>query len=331
MFDYIHSFKIHHIEAQEATLPIWDCLSFISTKIGLDLYIVGGICRSILYSNSGDIGQSSVGFQKVLDVDLCSPGVLDPNNGGFTMGDPKVWLASIGTTDYFYNEKLQVVQWVQVWENSIYNMSLSIFRQELCYPEHSREPQVVWNGSWFTDWVRRDFYANSIYIRITNYRQTNHKKNILWFEALSAKGPGAWIGKPSLRIAEDPLRVFRLARFTNLPQVGLLFRQANVDTIDWLVFDSYKHKLSWHVIWQEFGKWANFWLAQENLCWSASCHVSWCLWTKALAIWLDTPIRVSWEQFQFYATNIHAQARNMDGKNLEVCGGCGLWVLVCCL
>ncbi len=94
------------------------------------------------------------------------------------------------------------------WGSIVVNgADITSFRREEYWPD-SRYPKVVFTPHLVEDAKRRDFTANAIYLapdgRMTDpFSGAQHLRD----------GAMVWIGDPTVRLAEDPLRWWRWLRF----------------------------------------------------------------------------------------------------------------------
>tara|TARA_Y100001970_G_scaffold293743_1_gene442798 strand:+ start:3254 stop:4492 length:1239 start_codon:yes stop_codon:yes gene_type:complete len=87
-----------------------------------------------------------------------------------------------------------------------YRFDITTLRSEISF--EGRNPKVIFTKDWNVDAKRRDFTINAIYLNFAGniFDPLTGRDNLL-------NGEVKFIGKPSDRIKEDPLRIFRYFRF----------------------------------------------------------------------------------------------------------------------
>lgn len=158
---------------------IFNSLATLFNKNGYRLYIVGGTSRDYLLKrdiSDFDFATDATPYQMKLFLD----------NGIYTF-------AKYGTV------KLKI--------NNIH-VDITTFRKEENYSDYRHPGKIIFTKNIEEDYLRRDFTINALYID-ENYKIFDFCSGI---DDLNNKVI-RFIGEPSKRIKEDPLRILRAKRF----------------------------------------------------------------------------------------------------------------------
>ena len=88
-----------------------------------------------------------------------------------------------------------------------YKIEITTFRKDI--KGESRYPKVIFTNSYEQDSNRRDFTINSLYLSLKNNTILDPQKGLIDFKNKIIR----FIGKPQVKIKQDPLRILRALRF----------------------------------------------------------------------------------------------------------------------
>lgn len=169
----------------------------VLTKQFPQTYFVGGAVRNILLN------------KKIIDVDVATSAL------------PAQVCALLKSHNYIVTTKFENMG-IIIAENGKETIEIATFRKE----EYagSRFPKVSFTGSIKLDSKRRDFTANAIYYQpITKELLDFHGGITDLFN-----GDLRFIGKPLVRIKEDPLRIIRALKFSAVYNLKLSEKDSEI-------------------------------------------------------------------------------------------------------
>ena len=166
---------------------------------GVELYLVGGVVRDAL-------------------LGLAIPADLDFATSAGPTTTREILEAAGARSVYLVGERFGTVAAIFGEDADATTVEVTTYRKEV-YPDATRFPAVVFNGSLIDDLGRRDFTMNAVAVEASSGTVVDPWGG----EADIALALVRAVGNPDERFAEDPLRLLRGARFVS--QLG--FR------IDW--------------------------------------------------------------------------------------------------